>query len=98
MNIYVFENACDTAVRLLWHKIDEDGYRYVKDIYELVHDGSYESLKRAVKTLFKLGLVGFTGRYEVKVIALDYDTSLEGKARKRTSKEINVISAQLKEL
>ena len=97
MNHYMFEKASETAIRLIWFKSDEDNIKSVYDIYELVHDGSFESLKHAVKCLFSMSFIGENGDYEVKVAGLDYDPSLEGKARKRTSKEINVIAAQLKD-
>lgn len=98
MNHYMFEKASETAIRLLWIESDEDNIKMVKDIYELSFDGSFESLKHTVKCLFSMAFIGNSGSYEVKVTGLDYDPSFEGKARKQSSKEINVISAQLKGL
>jgi hypothetical protein len=98
MNHYIFEKASETAIRLIWIESDEDNIKSVTNIYELRTDGSFESLKHAVKCLFSISFIGENGDYEVKVAGLDYDPSLEGKARKRTSKEINVISVQLKGL
>jgi lipid A disaccharide synthetase len=103
-NIYVFEKFSDkankNAIRCISLEEDENGCKSVTNIHEMYHDGSFESLKHIVKCLFNMNYVGeqyddLEYGYQVRVANKDYDASLEGKARKRTSKEINVISAQL---
>lgn len=100
MNIYVFEKASETAIRGIWLESDESGCRSVVDIFEMRHEGSKESLKKTVKCIYEMMFVGeqyddMKEGYEVRVANKEYDASLEGKARKRSSKEINVISEQL---
>lgn len=100
MNIYVFEKAKVNAIRCIWFESDENGCKSVADIMEMSFDGSKESLKKTVKNLYEMMFVGeqyddIKDGYEVKVAHVDYDASLEGKARKRSSKEINVITEQL---
>lgn len=101
MNLYIFEKAKNNAIRSIWLETDKErGCRSVADILEMQYDGSKESLKNAVKCLYEMMFVGeqyddVKDGYEVKVACVDYDASLEGKARKRSSKEINVITEQL---
>ena len=99
MNLYIYEKASDTAVRLLWIESDEEGCKSVGNIMEMSHDGSKESLKHTVKCLYEMKFVGEQSGdslgYEIQVAYKDYDPSLEGKARKQSSKEINVITEQL---
>jgi hypothetical protein len=99
MNQYIFEKASDTAIRVLWIESDEDGRRSVANIMEMSHDGSKESLKVTVKCLYEMMFIGEQSGdelgYKVEVAYKDYDASLEGKARKQSSKEINVITEQL---
>jgi hypothetical protein len=100
MNSYIFEKASDTAIRAIWIETDsEDGYRSVVDIMEMSFDGSKESLKHTVKCLYSMLFVGEQSGdnegYEVRAACMDYDPSLEGKARKKSSKEINVLTEQL---
>jgi hypothetical protein len=102
MNTYVFQKASDTAIRCIWIEEDEEGVKSVANIYEMNHEGSFNpySLKHTVKCLYEMMFVGENGEHEVCAAIdfntkMDYDSSLEGKARKRSSKEINVIAAQL---
>jgi hypothetical protein len=99
MNSYIFEKASDTAIRAIWLESDEYGSKSVVDIFEMSFDGSKESLKRTVKCLYEMMFVGEqpsdANGYEIKVAYKDYDASLEGKARKQSSKEINAITEQL---
>ena len=99
MNYYVFEKASETAIRSIWIESDETGCKSVVDIFEMSHDGSKESLKNSVKCLHEMMFVGEQSGdalgYEIKVAYKDYDPSLAGKARKQSSKEINVITEQL---
>lgn len=99
MNHYIFEKASDTSIRALWIESDESGCKSVVNIFEMSHDGFKESLKRTVKCLYEMMFVGEQSGdalgYEIKVAYKDYDPSLEGKARKKSSKEINVITEQL---
>lgn len=101
-NIYVIQKATETTIRGIWIEQNEDGVKYVKDIYELEFDGdgSEKYLKKIVKTLCDMMFVGEDGEYEIYASTdmnskIEYDTSLEGKARKRISKEINVLTNQL---
>lgn len=100
MNLYVFEKASKDSIRGIWLESDENGCRSVVDIFEMRHDGSKESLRKTVKCLYEMLFVGdqpddLKEGYEVRVASKEYDPSLEGKARKRSSKEINVITEQL---
>jgi hypothetical protein len=99
MNHYIFEKASDAYIRVLWIESDENGCKSITDIMEMCHDGSKESLKRVVKCLYEMMFIGHqTGDklgYEIRVAHKDYDPSLEGKARKQSSKEINAITEQL---
>lgn len=99
MNHYIFEKASDTAIRVLWIESDEEGYKSVANIMEMSYDGSKESLKFTVKCLYEMMFVGEQSGdalgYKVEVAHKEYDASLEGKARKQSSKEINVITEQL---
>jgi hypothetical protein len=99
MNLYIFEKASETAIRCLWIESDEDGCKSVANIMEMSFDGSKASLKNTVKCLYEMLFVGEQpsdlNGYKVEVPHKDYDTSLEGKARKKSSKEINVITEQL---
>jgi hypothetical protein len=99
MNHYIFEKASDTVTRAIWLESDEYGSKSVVDIFEMSFDDSKESLKHTVKCLYEMMFVGEQSGdargYEIKVAYKDYDPSLEGKARKRSSKEINVITEQL---
>jgi len=99
MNLYIFEKASETAIRSIWIESDEEGYKSVANIMEMSYDGSKESLKFTVKCLYEMMFIGVqTGDehgYEIKVAYKDYDDSLEGKARKQSSKEINVLTEQL---
>jgi len=100
MNHYIFEKVSDTTIRALWIESDDSGCKSVANIMEMQHNGSKESLKKTVKCLYEMMFVGeqsgdiYEG-YEIKVAYKDYDASLEGKARKQSSKEINVITEQL---
>jgi hypothetical protein len=100
MNTYVFQKASDTAIRCIWIEEDEEGIKLVANIHEMGHEGSFNSLKHTVKCLYEMMFVGENGEHEVYAAVdfntkMDYDSSLEGKALKRSSKEINVIAAQL---
>ena len=100
MNTYVFHKASKTAIRSIWIESNDDGYKSVVDIFEMQFDGSKESLKRTVKCLYEMMFVGErqedkTKGYELKTEGEEYDESLAGKARKQSSKEINVITEQL---
>jgi hypothetical protein len=99
MNHYIFEKASDTATRAIWLESDEYNSKSVVDIFEMSYDGSKESLKRTVKCLYEMMFVGEQSGdalgYKIEVAHKEYDASLEGKARKRSSKEINVITEQL---
>lgn len=100
MNIYVFEKVSETAIRGIWFQSDENGCKSVFDIMEMSFDGSKESLKFTVKCIYEMLFIGeqiddLKEGYEVRVAHKEYDASLEGKARKRSSKEINVITEQL---
>ena len=100
MNIYIFEKASETSIRLLHLESDESGCKSVANIMEMSFDGSKESLKKTVKCLYEMMFVGeqyddMNEGYIVQVADKDYDESLAGKARKQSSKEINVITEQL---
>lgn len=100
MNLYIFEKATETAIRAIWIETDtEHGYKSVSNIMEMSFDGSKSSLKNTIKCLYEMLFVGEQpsdrNGYKVEVPYKDYDTSLEGKARKKSSKEINVITEQL---
>ena len=100
MNLYVFEKATNNVIRGIWFESDENGCRSVTNIFENYFDGSKESLKKTVKNIYEMMSVGeqyddIKEGYEVRVAFKEYDNTLEGKARKRSSKEINVITEQL---
>lgn len=100
MNLYIFEKATETAIRCLWIESDSAGVKSVVDIFEMSFDGTKESLKKTVKCLYEMMFIGeqytdMTEGYVVQVAHKDYDKALEGKARKQSSKEINVITEQL---
>jgi hypothetical protein len=99
MNHYIFEKASDTAVRVIWLESDEGGCKSIADIMEMHYDGSKESLKCVVKCLYEMMFIGNQAGdklgYEIRVAHKEYDPSLEGKARKQSAKEINVITEQL---
>lgn len=99
MNSYIFVKASDTAIRALWFETCEEGYKSVANIMEMSFDGSKESLKHTVKCLYEMLFIGEQSGddegYEVRTDQADYDVSLEGKARKKSSKEINVLTEQL---
>jgi hypothetical protein len=100
MNIYIFQKASETAIRCIWIEEDEEGIKSVANIHEMNHDGSFNSLKHTIKCLYEMMFVGENGEHEIyastnETSKKEYDASLEGKARKRSSKEINVIAAQL---
>lgn len=103
MNHYIFENASNTAknaIRIIWLETDIDsGAKSVADILEMNFDGSKDSLKKIVRCLYEMTFVGERDEdkedYEVRVAGYDYDSSLEGKARKQSSKEINSVTEQL---
>lgn len=101
MNSYIFEKVSDTVIRAIWIETDpEHGYKSIANIMEMSFDCSKSSLKHTVKCLYEMMFMGEqpsdSNGYEVKVgWDQDYDKSLEGKARKRSSKEINVITEQL---
>jgi hypothetical protein len=99
MNLYIFEKASDTAIRAIWFESDEEGYKSVANIMEMSFDGSKESLKHTVKCLYEMLFVGEQSGdhegYKIQVAHADYDASLEGKAHKQSSKEINVLTEQL---
>jgi len=99
-NIYILQKVDETTLRGIWLDVNEDDVKSVKDIYEMDHEGSYNSLKKAVKNICDMMFVGDDGEYEIHASTdinskIEYDPSLEGKARKRISKEINVITEQL---
>jgi hypothetical protein len=100
MNIYVFQKATETAIRCIWIEEDADGIKSVANIYEMHHDGSKASLKKTIKCLYEMMYIGKNGEYEIyaskdDISKMEYDASLEGKARKHSSKEINVLTEQL---
>jgi hypothetical protein len=99
MNSYIFEKASGTAIRALWFETSEEGYKSVANILEMSFDGSKESMKHTIKCLYEMLFVGEQSGdsegYEIRTTAADYDASLEGKARKQSSKEINVLTEQL---
>ena len=102
MNIYVFERITQSVLRGLWIE-EHDGHKSVVDIFEMAHDQTKESLKHTVRCLYEMMFVGTQpddkDGYEIKVASAgkfkDYDAALEGKARKQSSKEINVITELL---
>jgi hypothetical protein len=100
MNHYIFEKSSDTAIRAIWFETSKEGYKSVANILEMSFDGSKESLKHTIKCLYEMLFVGeqlsdqlFS--YKIQAAHADYDASLEGKARKQSSKEINVLTEQL---
>jgi hypothetical protein len=99
MNTYIFSPVEKNGIRTLHLDEDENGVKSVVKIYEMYHDGSYESLKATVKNLYEMMFIGEDGEYEVYGTRddkrMEYEPRLEGKARKRSSKEINVLSIQL---
>lgn len=99
MNYYVFEKASSNSIRAFWLESDNNGCKSVANILEMKFDGSKESLKKTVKCVYEMLFVGEqpddSNGYKIQVINEEYDASLEGKARKQSSKEINVISEQL---
>jgi hypothetical protein len=100
MNLYIFEKASETAIRAIWIETDpEHGYKSVSNIMEMSFDSSKASLKNTIKCLYEMLFVGEQpsdlNGYKVEVPHKDYDTSLAGKARKQSSKDINVITEQL---
>lgn len=102
MNTYLFQKASETSVRVIYFEEDEQGYKSVADILEMRYDGSEKGLKFTVKNLYEMVFVGRQtddeNGYDIIVddaYGKKYDASLEGKARKKSSKEINVISAML---
>jgi hypothetical protein len=100
MNIYIFQKASETSIRCIWIEEDLDGIKSVANIHEMYHDGSKASLKHTIKCLYEMFFVGENGEHEIcastdDVSKMEYDASLEGMARKRSSKEINVMTEQL---
>ena len=99
MNSYIFQKASDTTVRTIWFVSDKTGCKSVANIIEMSFDGSKESLKNTVKCLYEMLFIGEQSGdhegYEIRTDVADYDASLEGKARKQSSKEINVLTEQL---
>lgn len=100
MNHYIFAKPKPTAIRAIWMESDDNGCKSVTDILEMNFDGSKESLKKTVRCLYEMLFIGEQGDdlekgYQIQVEHTDYDSSLEGKARKQSSKEINVLTEQL---
>jgi hypothetical protein len=100
MNLYIFEKASETAIRCLWIESDQDGCKSVANIMEMSFDGSKASMKNTIKCLYEMMFVGeqyvdIEKGYVVQAAGKDYDESLAGKARKQSSKDINVITEQL---
>lgn len=100
MNSYIFEKASDTAIRAIWFETDHEyGYKSVSNIMEMSFDGSKESMKHTIKCLYGMLFIGEQSGdhegYKIQAANADYDASLEGKARKQSSKEINVLVEQL---
>mgnify|MGYP000043038793 CR=1 FL=1 len=100
MNQYIFEKASDTLIRVIWIETDpEHGYRSVANIGEMSFNGTKENLKFVVKSLYEMMFIGNqfgdSEGYKLEVPNKDYDVSLEGKARKQSSKEINVLTELL---
>lgn len=99
MNSYIFEKSSDTSIRAIWFETCEEGYKSVANIIEMSFDGSKESLKHTIKCLYEMLFIGEqlddSEGYKIQVAHADYDASLEGKARKQSSKEINVLTEQL---
>lgn len=100
MNSYIFEKVSDTAIRAIWFERDKEGCKSVANILEMSFDGSKESLKHTVKCLYEMLFIGEQLsdqllNYNIQTAHKDYDISLEGKARKQSSKEINVLTEQL---
>jgi hypothetical protein len=99
MNIYVFEKTSEAAIRGIWIESDGDGCKSVVDIFEMRYDGTKENLKFIVKCIYEMMFVGEqpadSNGYEVRVAFKQLDDTLQGKARKRSSKEINMVTEQL---
>jgi hypothetical protein len=101
-NIYVIQKVSEMSentIRGIWIE-DDEGLKHVKDIFEMKYEGTRESLKNTIKILCDMMFVGEDGEYEIYASndansKMEYEPSLEGKARKRISKEINVLTAQL---
>lgn len=99
MNSYIFHKASATEIRALWFFSDETGCKAVANILDMSFDGSKESMKHTIKCLYEMLFVGEQSGdsegYEIRTSVAEYDASLEGKARKQSSKEINVLTEQL---
>jgi hypothetical protein len=96
MNTYVFERVTETVLRVISFEEDSSGCKSVKDIVELNHENTKEGIKKIVSIMYNWLDIGHDGEdYCVRTSLLEYDSSLEGKARKKSSKEINVIVSQL---
>lgn len=100
MNIYIFQKATEKSVRCIWFEEDLNGVKSVANIHEMYHDGSKASLKHTIKCIYEMMFIGENGDHEIyastsEASKMDYDPNLEGKARKRSSKEINVMTEQL---
>ena len=99
MNSYIFHKTSDTAISAMWFVSDDTGCKAVENVLEMSFDGSKESMKHTIKCLYEMLFVGEQSGdsegYVVRTDVADYDASLEGKARKQSSKEINVLTEQL---
>lgn len=99
MNYYIFEKSSDSAIRAIWFETSFEGCKSVANILEMSFDGSKESMKHTIKCLYEMLFVGEQSGdsegYVIRTDVADYDASLEGKARKQSSKEINVLTEQL---
>lgn len=100
MNYYIFEKASNSAIRVIWIESDDSDHKSVANIMEMdFTEDSKESLKNTVKCLYEMVYVGYQNGdengYSIRAQGEEYDSSLEGKARKQSSKEINVMTEQL---
>jgi hypothetical protein len=99
MNSYIFHKVSDNKIRALMFVSDDAGYKSVAHILDMSFDGSKESMKHTIKCLYEMLFVGEQSEdsegYEIRTDIAEYDVSLEGKARKQSSKEINVLTEQL---
>lgn len=100
MNTYIFCKASQNSIRVIHLDEDDRGVKSVANILEMAHDLTKESLKNTVRCLYEMVFIGHQpgdqiDGYVVRIDECEYDASLEGKARKQSSKEINVITEQL---
>lgn len=87
-----------SPIHMYIFNIDEDGMRCCDDIITYDAGETFEGFKHTVSILLDLASFKVDKEFSVSVIGVEYDTTLEGRARKVISKITNVLAKQLWDL